>query len=96
MEKEIERKKEIKLNKKIFHEKTKEYEELKLNLEKLNNELIAEREKYEQIQLNLKENNDILNKKIKEGNEIEIKFDEIKNERNLLIEKLFGDINIYT
>jgi len=93
-EKEIERKNEIKLNKKIFHEKTNEYEELKQNLQKLNNELIEEKEKYEQIQLNLKENNDILNKKIKEGNEIEIKFDEIKKERNLLIEKLFGDVNI--
>ena len=93
-EKEIERKNEIKLNKKIFHEKTNEYEELKQNLQKLNSELIEEKEKYEQIQLNLKENNDILNKKIKEGNEIEIKFDEIKKERNLLIEKLFGDVNI--
>ena len=41
----------------------------------------------------LEENNDKLNDKIKEGNEIEIKFDEIKNERNILIEQLFGNTN---
>ena len=93
-EKEFEKKNEIKLNKRIYHEKTEEYEELKQNLQKLSNELIEEKEKYEQIQLNLKENDNILNKKIKEGNEIEIKFEEIKKERNLLIEQLFGNVNI--
>ena len=93
MEKEIERKNEIKLNKKIYHEKMEEYDKLKQNLQKLNNELMAEKEKYEQIELNLKENNEILNKKINEGNEIEIKFEEIKKERNLLLEQLFGDVN---
>ena len=94
MEKEIERKNEIKLNKKIYHEKMEEYDKLKQNLQKLNNELMAEKEKYEQIELNLKENNEILNKKINEGNEIEIKFEELKKERNLLLEQLFGDVNI--
>ena len=94
MEKEIERKNEIKLNKKIYHEKMEEYDKLKQNLQKLNNELMAEKEKYEQIKLNLKENNEILNKKINEGNEIEIKFEELKKERNLLLEQLFGDVNI--
>ena len=71
----------------------KEFEELKQNLEKLNNELNTEKEKYDKLQINLKENNDKLNDKIKEGNEIEIKFDEIKNERNILIEQLFGNTN---
>ena len=94
MEKEIERKNEIKLNKKIYHEKMEEYDKLKQNVQKLNNELMAEKEKYEQIELNLKENNEILNKKINEGNEIEIKFEELKKERNLLLEQLFGDVNI--
>ena len=94
MEKEIERKNEIKLNKKIYHEKMEEYDKLKQNLQKLNNELMAEKEKYEQIELNLKENNEILNKKINEGNEIEIQFEELKKERNLLLEQLFGDVNI--
>ena len=94
MEKEIERKNEVKLNKKIYHEKMEEYDKLKQNLQKLNNELMAEKEKYEQIELNLKENNEILNKKINEGNEIEIKFEELKKERNLLLEQLFGDVNI--
>ena len=94
MEKEIERKNEIKLNKKIYHEKMEEYDKLKQNLQKLNNELMAEKEGCEQIELNLKENNEILNKKINEGNEIEIKFEELKKERNLLLEQLFGDVNI--
>jgi len=94
MEKEIERKNEIKLNKKIYHEKMEEYDKLKQNLQQLNNELMAEKKKYEQIELNLKENNEILNKKINEGNEIEIKFEELKKERNLLLEQLFGDVNI--
>ncbi len=71
----------------------KEFEELKQNLEKLNNEINTEKEKYDKLQINLKENNDKLNDKIKEGNEIEIKFDEIKNERNILIEQLFGNTN---
>ena len=71
----------------------KEFEELKDNLEKLNDELMSEKEKYNEIQIKLKENNDNLNNKIKEGNEIEIKFEQIKNERNLLIEQLFGNIN---
>ena len=94
MEKEIERKNELKLNKKIYHEKMEEYDKLKQNLQKLNNELMAEKEGCEQIELNLKENNEILNKKINEGNEIEIKFEELKKERNLLLEQLFGDVNI--
>ena len=93
-EKEFERKNEIKLNKRIYHEKTEEYEELKQNLQKLSKELIEEKEKYEQIQLNLKDNDNILNIKIKEENEKEIKFEEIKKERNLLIEQLFGNVNI--
>ena len=71
-----------------------EYDKLKQNLQKLNNELMAEKEKYEEKELNLKENNEILNKKINEGNEIEIKFEELKKERNLLLEQLFGDVNI--
>ena len=82
------------IKKNLFHEKKDEYDKLKMTLEKLNNELSLEKEKYNQIQINLNLNNDNLNNKIKEGNEIEIKFDEIKNERNLLIEQLFGNLNI--
>ena len=57
----------------------------------MKNELILEKEKFEQIQLNLKETDDNLNNKIKEGNDVEIQFEEIKNKRNLLIEQLFGN-----
>ena len=92
--KEFERKNESQHQKKIFHEKKDEYDKLKINLEKLNNELSLEKEKYNQIQISLNLNNDNLNNKIKEGNEIEIKFDEIKNERNFLIEQIFGNLNI--
>ena len=92
--KEFERKTKLQYQKNLFHEKKDEYDKLKMTLEKLNNELSLEKEKYNQIQINLNLNNDNLNNKIKEGNEIEIKFDEIKNERNLLIEQLFGNLNI--
>ena len=92
-EKEKERKSEIKHYKQLFYEKMKEFDELKEILEKLNRELISEKEKYNQVQINLKNNNDNLNSKINEGNDIEIQFDEIKNERNKLIEKVFGNSN---
>ena len=94
--KEIEKKNEIKHYKKKYYEKMEELRELKEQLEKLSNELLSEKEKFNQIQINMKQNNDNLNSKIKEGNDIEIQFEEIKNERNILIEKLFGNsINNY-
>ena len=83
--KEIEKKNETKNLKKIYHEKNNEYEELKQILENLNEELKIENEKYNEFQININYNNNKLNEKINEGNDIEIEFEEIKKERNLLL-----------
>ena len=89
--KEKEKKKEFKQNKKIFLEKRDEYEELKKNLDILNNELKKEEEELNLIEKKYKENNDTLNQKIEEGNKIQIELDEIKNQRDLLLIELFGN-----
>lgn len=89
--KEKEKKKEFKQYKKIFLEKSDEYEELKKNLEILNNELKKEEEELNLIEKKYKDNNDDLNQKIEEGNKIQIELDEIKNKRDLLLIELFGN-----
>ena len=89
--KEKEKKIEFKKYKKIYLEKMDEYEELKNNLEILNNELKKEEEELKQLEESYKENNETLNEKIEEGNKIQIELDEIKNQRDLLLEELFGN-----
>jgi len=88
--KEKEKKLEFKKNKKNYLDKSEEYEELKKNLESLNEELKKEEEEYNNIEKTFKENNDTLNDKIKEGNQIEVELEDIKKQRDLLLEELFG------
>ena len=89
--KEKEKKKEFKKYKKIYLEKSDEYEELRKNLEILNDELKKEEEELNNIEKTYKENNESLNEKIEEGNKIQIELDEIKNKRDLLLIELFGN-----
>ena len=88
--KEKEKKLEFKKNKKNYLDKSEEYEELKKKLESLNNDLKKEEEEYNNIEKTFKENNETLNDKIKEGNQIEIELENIKKQRDLLLEELFG------
>ena len=88
--KEKEKKLEFKRNKKNYLDKSEEYEELKKKLESLNEELKKEEEEYNNIEKAFKENNDTLNDKIKEGNQIEVELEDIKKQRDLLLEELFG------
>ena len=77
--KEVEKKKEIKSYKKIFYEKMKEFEELKQNLEKLNNELNTEKEHAEFLEKlgnKMGDDNEGNNSGNQDNNICEIKFDE--------------------
>lgn len=71
-------------------DKREELEELKIKLESLNDELKKEEEEYNNIEKTFKENNETLNDKIKEGNQIEVELEDIKKQRDLLLEELFG------
>ena len=88
--KEKEKKLEFKKNKKNYLDKSEELEELKKKLENLNDELKKEEEEYNNIEKTFKENNETLNDKIKEGNQIEVELEDIKKQRDLLLEELFG------
>ena len=88
--KEKEKKLEFKKNKKNYLDKSEELEELKKKFESLNDELKKEEEEYNNIEKTFKENNETLNDKIKEGNQIEIELENIKKQRDLLLEELFG------
>lgn len=88
--KEKEKKLEFKKNKKNYLDKREELEELKKKLESLNDELKKEEEEYNNIEKTFKENNETLNDKIKEGNQIEVELEDIKKQRDLLLEELFG------
>ena len=91
--KEKEKKKEFKKYKKLYLEKSDEYEELKKNLDLLNNELQKEEEELNKMEKDYKENNDTLKEKIEEGNKIQIELEEIINKRDLLLLELFGKQN---
>ena len=88
--KKKEKKLEFKKNKKNYLEKSEELEDLKKKLESLNDELKKEEEEYNNIEKTFKENNETLNDKIKEGNQIEVELEDIKKQRDLLLEELFG------
>ena len=74
-------------------EKSDEYEELKKNLDLLNDELQKEEEELNKIEKDYKENNETLKEKIEEGNKIQIELEEIINKRDLLLLELFGKKN---
>ncbi len=75
----------------MYLEKSDEYEQLKKNLEDLTNELKREEEEFNQIQKSFKENNETLKEKIEEGNKIQNELEDIKNQRDLLLDELFGN-----